>query len=283
MMTNMNFGGPWTTQKLDILGRYLDAYTTALKNQRFNLIYVDAFAGAGVWGQKSEYPPEDYGEFQELAKGSAAIALEVDDKPFDRLVFIEIDPGNAASLRDLRDAHPNRDVAIIEDDANIALPDFCRSMAWDDRAVVFLDPFKTEVEWSTVEAVAKTQKIDCWILFPRMAITRIMTRESEPSEALSLRLDAVFGGREHWSGLYSESRQIPMFGDERPLERSVNYEGIRKSYRERLETAFAGVAPTSRALRNSQNSVMFDLFFAAGNPRGAPIAIDIADHILKNW
>ena len=283
MATNMNFGGPWTRQKLEILGRYLDAYTTALKNQPFNLIYVDAFAGSGVWSPQSEYRSEDYGEFQELAEGSARIALEVGDKPFDRLVFVEKNPANAASLRRLRDDHPNRDVSVIEDDANFALPNFCRSMGQFDRAVVFLDPFKTEVEWSTVEAVAKTQKIDCWILFPRMAINRIMTRKSEPSEEFSLRLDVTFGGREHWSGLYSASRQISMFGDERQIERSVDYEGIRQSYRERLETAFAGVAPTSRALRNSQNSVMFDLFFAAGNRRGAKRAIPIADHILKNW
>ena len=45
----MSFGGPWTNDKLEILRRYLDAYTTALKNQPFNLIYVDAFAGGGSW------------------------------------------------------------------------------------------------------------------------------------------------------------------------------------------------------------------------------------------
>ena len=43
----MDFGGPWTEQKLKILERYLDAYTTALKNQRFELVYIDAFAGTG--------------------------------------------------------------------------------------------------------------------------------------------------------------------------------------------------------------------------------------------
>ena len=34
-------------QKLGILEAYLDAYTTALKNQPFELVYVDAFAGTG--------------------------------------------------------------------------------------------------------------------------------------------------------------------------------------------------------------------------------------------
>ncbi len=42
-----SFGGPWTKEKLAILNKYLDAYTTALKNQPFHLIYIDAFAGTG--------------------------------------------------------------------------------------------------------------------------------------------------------------------------------------------------------------------------------------------
>jgi len=43
----MDFGGPWTQHKLKILELYLDAYTTALKNQPFKLVYIDAFAGTG--------------------------------------------------------------------------------------------------------------------------------------------------------------------------------------------------------------------------------------------
>ena len=282
-MTNMNFGGDWTRQKLEILRQYLVTYTTVLKKRKFTLTYVDAFAGEGVWSPQSEYRPEDYAEFQNLAKGSAAIALDVDDKPFDRLVFIEKDPGNAASLRDLRDAHPNRDVAIIEDDANNALPDFCQRMEAFDRAVVFLDPFKTEVSWSTVEAVAKTQKIDCWILFPIMAISRMMPLENEPSEALSGQLDRIFGGRDFWSGLYSPSPQQGLFDTEQRMERRSGAEGIARHYRERLKSAFAGVARTDRILLNSRNSPLFDLFFAAGNPTGAKRAMPIANHILKNW
>src|SRR5690606_41679286 len=44
---NHGFGGPWTEEKLDRVTRYLQAYTTALKNQPFQLMYIDAFAGTG--------------------------------------------------------------------------------------------------------------------------------------------------------------------------------------------------------------------------------------------
>ena len=59
-MTVPRFGGRWTEQRLEILGRYLDAYTTALKNQRFTLYYVDGFAGAGSYAEAVE---DDYAVF----------------------------------------------------------------------------------------------------------------------------------------------------------------------------------------------------------------------------
>ena len=86
-----SFGGPWTQEKLAIIGAYLDAYTTALKGQPFQLIYVDAFAGEGYWRPGSAYAAEDYEEFTELLHGSTTIALNVGDRPFDRFVFIERD------------------------------------------------------------------------------------------------------------------------------------------------------------------------------------------------
>jgi three-Cys-motif partner protein len=48
------FGGAWTVIKIDILKQYLDAYTTALKSQPFNLVYIDAFAGCGKYTTKND-------------------------------------------------------------------------------------------------------------------------------------------------------------------------------------------------------------------------------------
>ena len=161
-MSSTSFGGPWTHDKLGILRRYLDAYTTALKNQPFNLIYVDAFAGEGYWRPGTGYASDDYGDFSGL---SPRIVLEIQDKAFDKFVFIEEDPSSIGSLRSLQNEFPERDIEIFNDDANNILPGFCDGMANLDRAVVFLDPYATEVTWNTIEAIAKTQKIDCWICF----------------------------------------------------------------------------------------------------------------------
>ena len=187
----------------------------------------------------------------------------------------------------MQDEFPNRSIEIRNEDANEALISFCDQLGRFDRAVVFLDPFATEVSWETVAKIADTKKIDCWLLFPLSAIARQMPTGSEPPESWAANLDRVFGGREYWHNIYyTLTFDTVLFGIEEIVRRPEGSEGskrIAEAYRARLEEVFERVAPTRRVFTNSRNSPMFDLFFAASNPRGASIAIDIADYILQNW
>ena len=70
-MTINSFGGEWTTEKLEILSKYLKFYVQALKNQTFEKIYIDAFAGTGVLERK------DTGE---LIPCSTKISLDIEEK-----------------------------------------------------------------------------------------------------------------------------------------------------------------------------------------------------------
>ena len=109
----VNVGGQWTIDKLDILEEYLNAYTTALKNQPFRLMYIDAFAGTGEISVRRE--DKDVRAFIE---GSARRAIKIADKPFDRLVFVEKDPQRFARLDSLRKENPGRDIQTENVDAN---------------------------------------------------------------------------------------------------------------------------------------------------------------------
>ena len=264
------FGGPWTEEKLNVLRDYLQLYTIAMKNQRFRLIYVDAFAGAG------SYRAIEYGDFHELYEGSVSISLEFKDR-FDRFLFIEKDPERVRSLEELIEDCKER-VAIVEGDANDVIPHFCDNMGDFDRAVVFLDPYATQLSWTTVEAIAVTKKIDCLILFPLMAVTRMMPRNKEPDAASAQRLNGIFGEQKCWHRIYKEMSYKSLFGShEREIWR--HKVPIGDLYRERLENVFEAVA--SAKLVNSNNAPLFELFFAAGNPIGAPIAKRIAEYIFK--
>ena len=102
---NTSFGGPWTEEKLAILKKYLDAYTTALKNQPFRLIYIDAFAGTG----EVELTSADEGK-KEFIEGSARIAVDVDDKPFDEYIFVEKDQDRCMQLNSLRETNQCKNI-----------------------------------------------------------------------------------------------------------------------------------------------------------------------------
>ncbi len=288
MTQHPSFGGPWTQQKLEILRRYLDAYTRVLKEQPsadtpFRLTYVDAYAGSGSYQESNSDQLADYGDFDTFRQGSAKIALDIEDKPFDRLIYIEKNRRFTSSLQFMKEANPHRSIEVINRDANLVLPDICSRMGSLDRAVIFLDPFATDVDWATVQAIADSKKVDCWIWFPLSALTRMMTRTQRPNAALSRKLDRIFGGREYWEAeLYPLAAQQPLFGDGDLVSREPQ-DRIAEVYRNRIGNAFAAIAPTRRKFLNRQNSPIFELIFAAANPAGARRAIPIADRLLKNF
>ena len=79
----MEFGGEHTDEKLKILMLYLDFFTQVLKarpspNNPFKLAYVDPFCGNGH-SQTAGDP--------RVRDGSALIALDIDDRPFDDFYF----------------------------------------------------------------------------------------------------------------------------------------------------------------------------------------------------
>jgi len=94
-MTELPEVGPWAKEKLDALARYLDFYTKVLKNQPWQTIYLDAYAGGGRALIRAEErtassgpdlfgatPPIDV-DARELIDGSPRVALAAAN-PFDR-------------------------------------------------------------------------------------------------------------------------------------------------------------------------------------------------------
>ena len=292
------FGGLWTERKLQILREYLQSYTIALKEQRFTLVYVDAFAGTGYvdigspdHSQENPYLVSGMDiDTAGILKGSARLALEIDGRPFDRFVFVEHNPAYAVELQRLRSEFPNRNIDVQTADANEFLLEWCATqnrrlgVPWrGQRAVIFLDPFATEVDWQTVQAIADTKSVDLWILFPLSALTRILPTEREPDEEWAAVLDRVFGDSDWRGAFYKSSEQPTLFGEKEIVTVRNDQQAIVNAYLDKLKTIFEGVANTPKWFLNSRNSPQFALMFAASNPAGAPIAVRIADHLLRNW
>jgi three-Cys-motif partner protein len=286
------FGGDWTEEKLRRIQKYLSAYTTALSNQPFRTTYIDAFAGTGYRQMRQEQTPLEQmlvdlteQDAQAFLQGSVQIALQTTPK-FSKYIFIERDERRFTELQRLiKDEFPalGADVDLVNDDCNVYLQELCRSHNWKwDRAVLFLDPFGMQVEWQTIKAIASTQAIDLWLLFPLgVAVNRLLRRDGQIDETLKKKLDTLFGTTDWFNAFYQLETAQTLFGEEARLRKVVNLEQIGQYFVARLKTVFPGVAEEPLPLYNSRNNPLYLLCFAAGNPRGASLAVKIAQHILR--
>lgn len=289
------FGGDWTEEKLTRLSKYLAAYrrifTTNPNASYFETWYVDAFAGTGSrTASKNEAPAlslmdETYQdpEISGFRDGSPRKALSL-DSPFDRYLFIEESKKRITELQDSigRDfPHLASRCDLQQGDANKLLCEWCKARNWKkERAVVFLDPYGMQVEWSTVQELGGTKGIDLWYLFP-LGVARMLTHDGVIEDSWRNRLTKLFGTSDWEERFYRTDVTPTLFGDQEMLRRDATVGNIQSYINERLLTSFHAVAD-SLVLRNSKDSPLFALCFAASNERGAPTAIKIAKSILKD-
>jgi three-Cys-motif partner protein len=288
------FGGTWTEQKLAKLKGYLQAYGLAfsgLSTRNFTTYYVDAFAGTGSRTEKTAGPSEslfselDEQDVTEFRKGSARIALDV-NPGFQRFVFIEQNRRRATELENLKSDYPAKAsrISIIKGEANSSLQEWCKGIDWiRSRAVVFLDPYGMQVEWSLLQTLAKTKAIDLWLLFPLgTGVMRVLKKSEPPPEEWSNRLTKIFGCDEWKQRFYKTEYETDLFGVSSTPQRQANYKQVADYVVERLGTIFHSVQKTPYLLYNSKNCPLYLLTFAVGNEKGAPIAMKIANHLLKD-
>lgn len=295
-MSNLpSFGGDWSDAKLSVIREYMKSYCTALSHTKFERIYIDAFAGAGTRAIDTDINAEDDERHNlidaaENAREDAAVrhgsplqALEI-EPGFHRFIFIEQAQASMAELKTQVSQSGllgSRQIEFHTEDANSVLGRLT-SQRWDSkRAVAFLDPFALHVKWSTVEAIAKTQAIDMWLLFPAMAVNRMLPRSGKVPQVWAQRLDETFGDTAWRSEFYEVTYPTDLFGDTafnktpRPFERLSSY------LTKRLGTVFASTHKEPLMLRTSSGSPLFLLCFGCGNPKGAPIAQRIAQHLIN--
>ncbi|MBI3916598.1 MAG: three-Cys-motif partner protein TcmP [Betaproteobacteria bacterium] len=294
-MVAHRFGGAWTERKLsalrDYLAQYQKIFTTNPNARKLKTIYVDAFAGTGDrdtgedlrQGLLFGYDDETQG-YQE---GSVKVALSL-SQSFHQYVFIDNKAKHANALHNLVNSEfPNlaNRCTIEKSDANIWLQEWCRTQNWrDQRAVAFLDPYGMDVEWGTIVAIANTKAIDLWVLFPLgIGPSRVLPNQEIPESKWADRLTKLFGTDEWKSQFYRENGHVDLLGNKHDsITRIAGVDEILAFFLKRLNLVFERIVERPMILRNSKQSPMYALCFAAGNPRGAPTAVRIASHLVQD-
>lgn len=274
-MAEHKFGGPWTLVKLDLLEKYLQFFGTALQKQprpdsRFTRCYIDAFAGTGKCTIRTGSTSHA------TVSGSAEIAIAATPE-FDVLHLIDRDPKHAEDLRALASASPERNIRVYQQDSNIALSQILTSTHWKStRGVVFLDPYGMSLHWATLKAIAETQALDAWYLFPLSGVFRQAANDFDRVSAESAQaIDRILGTDEWRERFYATKPQATLLEGEALNQRTriATPEAIAAYVHDRLRTIFLGwVSPP--IILPERGAPLFALFFAVSNPN--PRAINLS-------
>jgi three-Cys-motif partner protein len=291
IMPQRAFGGAHTKEKLDRLEAYLKAYLSVFKNQSWvRTIYFDAFAGTGeIPGSKESdplLPLDDRGKG--FIVGSARRALGLKNS-FSEYVFVEKRHAKVKELERLKAEHSFKAdrIRIVHQDANSALQAFCAERDWKKcRAVVFLDPFGNQVEWATIQVIARTKAVDLWYLFPAgLGVHRQVGKDGTVHYTHAPSLDRIFGTSEWRQAFLGDEEGMPdLFQQqERQAKKLVTPASATQFMIKRMKSVFAGGVLDEWLQLGPRGHHSYSLVFAWANPSpGAAKAGKIAKAVLRS-
>ncbi len=235
--------------KLKSLAYYLNVTNTAMRDKWSTRYFIDLQSGSG----KNQIG-------NSFVLGSPLIALTAPN-PATHFRFNEFDNELKAALekRIAKSPLENR-TKIYQRDVNEVVSEVCEEVNLSDRKsgslnIAFLDPEGLELEWSTVEQLAKIRRIDLIINFSTNGIVRNIG-------AGNFSLVDKFFGTETW-------RDIDTAND--PVKRRRVFIDF---YRQRLERFgyYIDIDPDlgghDIAVSNSKNSQVYSMIFASKHKRG---------------
>lgn len=264
--------GYWSEIKLDIIKEYAATYTrimSAQRNPSFTFIYIDAFAGPG------QHVSRRTGEF---IPGSPLNALNIKN-PFNEYHFIDLNEQKVAELENL--AGERGDVFVYHGDCNEILPtDILPRAQYDKycRALCILDPYGLHLNWANIKMAGRMKSVEIFLNFPIMDINmNVLKHDKSKVDKKQLERMNAFWGDDSWKKVaYVQSKQKSLFGDAE-LEKTSNKK-IVEAFRQRLKkVAGFNHVPQPIAMRNTQNAIIYYLFFASNKPVAQEIVQNIFD------
>jgi three-Cys-motif partner protein len=265
--------GWWTEQKLDILADYLAAFSRA-STRAGTTVYLDLFAG------RAENISRDRQERQ--IRGSARRAL--DTRPqLSVLRFFEL----AATARTLDTAltaeYPDRvkDFGVVPGDCNATIAAALAELAdlnWAP-TFAFLDQQSTEVQWPTIEHLARHKrddkpKAELWLLCASGLLPRgLRFRTQALDTAVAARMSRMFG-TDIWLEALNAARKNILTGGQFRAE-------LTNLMRWRLEHDLGYQTTLDFQVTNTSGTGIFDMIFATDHWAGEKIMTDLYSAAMR--
>lgn len=252
--------GWWTEHKLDLLEKYLAAFTRASSRLASERIYLDLFAG-----QTENTSRETNQEIQ----GSVRRALSV-EPPFTRVHLFEL-PAKARELeQDLTRRFPTQRPRVHPGDCNETVAEALnelRDVCWAP-TFAFVDQQAAEVQWKALEQIARFRhgktKAEMWILFGTSFLPRGLQLRGE-------HLNAAFGDR--ITDLFGSEQWVPIIKarrDHQLTPKETRFELV-NLMRWRLENILGYAESHAFTMKNTSGHDLFDMIFVSDHPVGDKI------------
>jgi three-Cys-motif partner protein len=207
--------------------------------------------------------------------------MDVADPHFTRLRFFEL-PEKASELEAaLREEYPGRDVRVYGGDCNDTFPTALGELAEIRLAATFafLDPDGMELEWSTLEALARHKagyrvtgrseyKVELWMLFPTPGLIRALALDQAKLRPDDVRRATRLFGDERWRAIYDRRVSNHMEASE-ARDEYVNL------LRWRLERDLGYRRTHPLEIKNERGLPLYHMVFATDNEAGDRIMTDL--------
>lgn len=289
-----SWGGAWTEEKLNAFEKYVNAYLTIMNKYRgqydWKLIYFDGFAGSGSRNEDTtsednqlmiDLIDEHQITAEELTpyKGAAERVLNIAQDGFDFYYFIDKDAASSAQLQEkLKPYQKDKRLEFRHTDANTEISKLADAMRKNSKlkALVLLDPFGMQVDWSSIEKLKGTST-DLWILIPTgVIVNRLLDRKCKLTHIE--KLTSFFGKDEAFlkNYFYNTRQENTLFGETEVVEKVQEpIRMIANLYIQQMKTIFKYVTEEPLVLYNTRNTPIFHFACASNNESAVKIAHEI--------
>lgn len=244
--------GPWSKEKLDILQRYIEIFTIAMK-KKWKLVYIDLFAGPG----------KCFDYINEVFFDSSPIISAKHYLLFDKLIFVEKEEKYINYLKERIKGPKN--VEFLPGDCNEIIDSILKKIPSKSLCLFFVDPTGLQFKFLTLNKILSS-KNNCDIieLFPyEIAIKRNLEKWQKSGESKPL---------DEFLGVEGSIKKLGLLRN--------YYKPIIKMYKDSINS----IAPkytedfSSQTLRSSVNAPLYHLFFISSSTLGK----DFFKKALKN-
>jgi three-Cys-motif partner protein len=264
--------GSWSEYiKHDILRRYLPARRAILDKRKGWFPggdhYVDGFAGAGIARLRDE---------DRLINGSPRIALEL-TQPFDRHWFIEQTSWRVERLREMMAEYPDRAVTVLEGDCNQLIVEHVVPVVRAEhraRGFALLDPCAIDLDWATIQAIARTGAFEILVNLPTMAFNRgVLLNDIDNVTPKQVERMTRAWGSDEWLDLYEERQGL--WETRRVKLGPTGAKRLGRSFKERRLALEFPFVSEPLVVCNTTGRPIYCLIFAGPNETGWKIASDV--------